>query len=118
MIPTAIGPMMPARMIMEDSVSASDRKVKKDIKMRISMTAGKCQHYVQHMNELRTDLMAPRMSGSLGPLRRLGGGFSVRGWQKTRARAMLWSWKFIIWHIWICIRDVFVIQYESFGGNG
>lgn len=78
MIPTAIGPMMPARMAMEDSVSASDRKVKKDIKMRISMTAGKCQYDVQHIDVLRTDLMAPRMSGSLGPLRQLGGGFSMR----------------------------------------
>jgi hypothetical protein len=41
MIPTAIGPMIPARMMTVDTLSARDRKVKKEIRMRIPTTAGR-----------------------------------------------------------------------------
>ena len=41
MMPTAMGPMIPARMTMLERVSASDRKVKKDIKIRMETTARK-----------------------------------------------------------------------------
>jgi hypothetical protein len=35
---TAMGPMIPAWMMMMDSVSASERKVKKEVRMSIDMT--------------------------------------------------------------------------------
>ena len=38
MIPTAMGPMIPARMTMLESVSASDRNVKKEMRIRIETT--------------------------------------------------------------------------------
>lgn len=38
MIPTAIGPMMPARMILAETYSEIQRKVKKEIKIKISTT--------------------------------------------------------------------------------
>jgi hypothetical protein len=41
MMPTAMGPMMPARITTEDKLSASDKNVKNDIKIKISTTAGR-----------------------------------------------------------------------------
>ena len=41
MIPTAMGPMIPARMMTVDTLSARDRKVKKEIRIRIPTTAGR-----------------------------------------------------------------------------
>jgi hypothetical protein len=41
MMPTAIGPMIPARITTEDKLSASDKNVKNDIKIKISTTASR-----------------------------------------------------------------------------
>jgi hypothetical protein len=38
MMPTAMGPMIPARMMTVDTLSARDRKVKKEIRIRIPTT--------------------------------------------------------------------------------
>jgi hypothetical protein len=38
MMPTAIGPMMPARIVLAETYSASHKKVKKDTRIRISTT--------------------------------------------------------------------------------
>ena len=37
-MPTAMGPMIPARMTILDRVSASDRNVKKEIRIRMETT--------------------------------------------------------------------------------
>lgn len=42
MIPIAIGPMIPARMTIDDSVSARDRKVKNEMRTRIETTVVGC----------------------------------------------------------------------------
>lgn len=77
---------------MEDSVSASDRKVKKEIRMRIPTTMVRCQYDLQDIDGIGTDLMVPRTSGSLGPLRRFRGGLSVRSLQGVLG-ALRWSGK-------------------------
>jgi hypothetical protein len=38
MMPTAMGPIIPARMTMLERVSASERKVKKEIRIRMETT--------------------------------------------------------------------------------